>query len=74
MKLNWINAEQYNMETFLLFDRWMLRCIFTAQMEYEGGGAGYVADLAKAFSRYPVSYTHLVGGGIYGKFGLYVGN
>ena len=53
MKLNWINAEQYNMETFLLFDRWMLRCIFTAQMKYEGGGAGYVADLAKAFSRYP---------------------
>lgn len=53
MQLNWINAENYNMETFLLLDDWMLKLIMTENMDYHLGSGDYISDMAKALSRYP---------------------
>lgn len=55
MSYNWIKAEEYNMETFLLFDRWVLRylvadCESFDWFEYDGD---YKTDLAKAMKNYP---------------------
>lgn len=55
-KYNWINANDYTMDCFLLFDRWALRWIFTEcedldWFSYEG--RDYKQDMAKALYRYP---------------------
>lgn len=50
MRDHWIDAGDYTMECCLLFDRWVLRWIFTECSYYEGD---YVTDMAKALYRYP---------------------
>ncbi|MBR5419645.1 MAG: hypothetical protein IK115_00700 [Lachnospiraceae bacterium] len=39
MAYNWINAKDYTMNSFLLFDRWALKWIFTdcSAFEWFGG-------------------------------------
>ena len=56
MSCHWINAEEYNMNCFLLFDRWALRWIFTdcgAYDWFESQGRDYQLEMAKALYRYP---------------------
>ena len=55
MSYNWIDAKDYTMECFLLFDRWALGWIFN---DSGGGGlseaqADYRLAMAKALYRYP---------------------
>ncbi len=50
MSYNWIDAREYTMDCFLLFDRWALRWIFTDCNYYNGD---YVTDMAKALYKYP---------------------
>lgn len=53
---NWIDANDYTMECFLLFDRWALRWIFTDCGEldwFPGRGRDYRLAMAKALHRYP---------------------
>ncbi len=47
---NWIDASEYTMDCFLLFDRWVLRYIFNDCGYYDGD---YITDMAKALYRYP---------------------
>lgn len=54
--LNWINAENYTMETFLLFDRWVLRFLLAEPSWapwYSEDGRDYRTEMARALSRYP---------------------
>lgn len=53
MAYNWINAVDYTMETFLLFDRWILRYILAENPWYNTDKRDYKTDLAKALSKYP---------------------
>lgn len=53
MHYNWINAENYTMDTFLFFDRWIIRYIIAENPEYDLGSCDYTADMARALSRYP---------------------
>lgn len=53
MLLNWIDAKQYTMKSFLLLDRWILRLIMTDLMEYDLGSRDYLTDMAKAMYNYP---------------------
>lgn len=56
MRKPWIDASQYTMNCFLLFDRWALRWIFTdcsALPWYPQTGRDYRLDMAKALYRYP---------------------
>lgn len=48
MSYNWINAKDYNMNCFLLFDRWILNYIFSGEHDLE-----YVHQMAKALFKYP---------------------
>lgn len=50
MSYNWINADKYTMNCFLLFARWVLRYIFADCNYYNGN---YTTDMAKALYRYP---------------------
>lgn len=50
MSFNWINAEDYTMDTVLLFDRWVIRYIMSENPWYNGD---YASDMRKALSRYP---------------------
>lgn len=50
MSYNWIDAKEYTMDCCLLFDRWVLRWIFTECNYYNGD---YVTDMAKALYRHP---------------------
>ena len=54
--LNWINAENYTMETFLFFDRWILSRLLSdptwAPWPCEDG-RDYKTEMARALSRYP---------------------
>lgn len=54
--LNWINAENYTMETFLLFDRWVLRFLLAEPAWgpwHSQDGLDYKTEMARALSRYP---------------------
>ncbi|MBD5117130.1 MAG: class I SAM-dependent methyltransferase [Ruminococcaceae bacterium] len=53
MSYNWIKAENYTMDTILLFDRWVIRYIMNENQWYNGGTRSYITDMAKALSRYP---------------------
>lgn len=53
MPYNWIRAEDYTMDAFLLFDRWVLRYILSENEWYNQDGRDYKTDMAKALSRYP---------------------
>lgn len=55
MSYNWIDAKDYTMDTFLLFDRWIIRYLMCEQANqwYNDGTRNYLIDMAKAFSRYP---------------------
>lgn len=56
MKYQWINAKDYTMDAFLLFDRWALRWIFSDCTQYtwfNSGGRDYKQEMAKALYRYP---------------------
>lgn len=56
MLLNWIDASQYTMDCFLLFDRWALRWIFTDLNKanwFSSEGRDYKLEMAKALFRYP---------------------
>lgn len=53
MLLNWIDATQYTMDSFLHFDRWIIRLIMTDLMEYKLGSRDYLTDMAKAMHNYP---------------------
>ncbi len=57
MAYNWIKAEDYSMDTFLLFDRWVIRHIMDENQWYHGGTRSYISDMAKALSRYPYVIT-----------------
>ncbi|MBQ9134413.1 MAG: methyltransferase domain-containing protein [Clostridia bacterium] len=50
MKYNWIDANEYTMDSFLLFDRWALCWIFRDCNYYAGD---YITDMAKALYKYP---------------------
>ncbi len=51
MPYNWINPEQYTMDTLLYFDRWVLRYLLNDQPE--GDPDAYRTMLGNALSRYP---------------------
>ncbi len=56
MRFNWIDAKDYSMNIFLLFDRWVLRfllCDCDQLPWFDGGGRNYKLDMAKALQRYP---------------------
>ena len=56
MSFNWINAKDYTMNSFLLFDRWALQWIFSDCNVYDwfpGKDRDYKLDMAKALYRYP---------------------
>lgn len=56
MSYNWINAKDYTMNCFLLFDRWTLRWIFTdcsREDWFSGGERDYKLAMAMALHRYP---------------------
>ena len=56
MALNWIDASDYTMDCFLLFDRWALRWIFSDCSAYDWypvRDRDYKLDMAKALRRYP---------------------
>lgn len=53
MSYNWINAEDYTMDTLLLFDRWVIRYIMGENSWYDSDTRSYRTDMAKALSRYP---------------------
>lgn len=53
MSNQWINAENYTMDTFLLFDRWVIRYIMAENNWYNNDERNYQTDMAKALSRYP---------------------
>lgn len=48
MAYNWIDAKKYNMNCFLLFERWILAFIFKSVDNIE-----YVQNMAKALYNYP---------------------
>jgi len=61
MAYNWIDAKNYNMNTLLLFDRWVLRWILndcSAFEWFDNGGRDYKLDMAKALYRYPHVAAH----------------
>lgn len=47
MNFNWINANEYTMNSLLLLDRWIFRWIFAGEEDE------YIKDMAKALYRYP---------------------
>lgn len=53
MSFNWINAEDYSMDTLLLFDRWVIRYIMNENKWYDSETRSYKTDMARALSRYP---------------------
>lgn len=56
MNYNWIDAKDYTMDCFLLFDRWALRWIFTDCTAFDwfpADGRDYRLEMAKALYRYP---------------------
>lgn len=56
MRYNWIDANNYTMDTFLLFDRWVLRFLLTDCDQlpwFDSQGRNYKMDMAKALYRYP---------------------
>lgn len=55
MSYNWIKAEDYTMDTVLLFDRWVIRYIMNEDecSWYDNGTRSYISDMAKALSQYP---------------------
>ncbi|MDF2926605.1 MAG: methyltransferase type 11 [Paenibacillaceae bacterium] len=53
MAYNWINPQDYTMDTLLLFDRWIIRYLMNENNWYNHAGRDYKTDLAKALSRYP---------------------
>lgn len=50
---HWIDANDYSMETFLFFDRWVLRYLLSDNDWYNDSQRDYRTDLARALSRYP---------------------
>lgn len=57
MSYNWIKSEDYSMDTFLLFDRWVIRYIMDENKWYNDRTSNYISDMAKALSRYPYVIT-----------------
>lgn len=57
MSYNWIKAEDYSMDTVLLFDRWVIRYIMKENQWYNNDTRDYVSDMAKSLSRYPYVIT-----------------
>lgn len=57
MSYNWIRSEDYSMDTFLLFDRWVIRDIMDENKWYNDRTRNYISDMAKALSRYPYVIT-----------------
>ncbi len=56
MRYNWIDANDYTMDIFLLFDRWVLRFLLSdcdRYSWYDSCGRNYKEDMAKALCRYP---------------------
>lgn len=56
MRYNWIDANDYTMNIFLLFDRWVLRFLLSdcdRYSWYDGCGRNYMQDMARAMYRYP---------------------
>lgn len=56
MYFNWIDAKNYTMDCVLLWDRWVLRFIFTDcdRLDwFSGDGRDYKQEMAKALFRYP---------------------
>jgi hypothetical protein len=53
MSYNWIKAEDYTMDTLLLFDRWVIRYLMEENEWYNNEKRDYKTDMGKALSRYP---------------------
>ena len=56
MSYHWIDAKDYTLNCILLFDRWVLRWIFTDCNAFEwfpSDGRDYKMEMAKALYRYP---------------------
>ncbi len=53
MSYNWINPEQYTMDTFLYFDRWIIRYIMKENVWYNSDTQVYKTDMAIALKFYP---------------------
>lgn len=53
MSQNWINPNDYSMDTLLLFDRWIIRYLMDENEWYNNDVRDYKKDMAKALKRYP---------------------
>ena len=51
--LHWIRPEDYTLDIFLLFDRWIIRYVITQEISWYDKSRDYRTDLAKALSKYP---------------------
>lgn len=49
----WIRPEDYTLDIFLLFDRWIIRYVITQEISWYDKNRDYKADLAKALSKRP---------------------
>lgn len=53
MAFHWIQAQDFSMDTFLLFDRWIINDIMNEAMSAHYQAGDYMSDMGKALSRYP---------------------
>lgn len=53
MAFNWIKPKDYTMDTFLLFDRWIIKDIMKESMGEHYVKEDYLSDMSKALKRYP---------------------
>lgn len=53
MAFNWIKPQDYSMDTFLLFDRWIIKDIMNEALGKFYVKSDYMTDMGKALSRYP---------------------
>ena len=51
--LHWIHPEDYTLDVFLLFDRWIIRYVLLEEIPWYDKKRDYRADLAKALSKRP---------------------
>lgn len=53
MSYNWIKADDYTMNTLLLFDRWVIRYFMDENKWYNNEMRDYKIDMGRALLRYP---------------------
>ena len=53
MKYNWINANDFTMEDFLFFDRWIIKDLMQECTDYNETFGSYKKDMGIVLSQYP---------------------